>query len=317
MRAGTWFDQEHVLFRSTGGRPVLAEAYCPHLGAHLGRGGTVVDGELRCPFHGLRFAADGACSHNPRGRVPAAARIAVGHVVERLGTVFGWYDPLGREPWFELPELDEEGWSPFLGHCWEGLSTHPQEVTENSVDIAHFADVHHYTDFEATAPLTVAGPRLSTSYRFTRPAMIRGLPTMPTLIDITVVGLGFSLVEVSVPSMALRMRHLVLPTPVEQGIDLRTALSVQHRGARLPPVLHRAVHGMQRRLLRLVSTFVFRDISDDHEIWSHKRYLARPVLAEGDGPIGRYRVWCRQFYPEAVPQPERARSQGQGAQLAS
>jgi hypothetical protein len=31
-------------------------------------------------------------------------------------------------------------------------------------------------------------------------------------------------------------------------------------------------------------------------IWEHKRYLARPALAAGDGPLGLYRKWTRQFY---------------------
>jgi hypothetical protein len=32
-------------------------------------------------------------------------------------------------------------------------------------------------------------------------------------------------------------------------------------------------------------------------IWAHKRYVDRPALAAGDGPIGFYRKWTQQFYP--------------------
>ncbi len=38
-----------------------------------------------------------------------------------------------------------------------------------------------------------------------------------------------------------------------------------------------------------------RDVMQDRRIWEHKVHLPRPRLAEGDGPIGRYRSWCRQF----------------------
>ena len=33
-----YFDTELVLFRTEKGEPVLMEAYCPHMGAHLGHG---------------------------------------------------------------------------------------------------------------------------------------------------------------------------------------------------------------------------------------------------------------------------------------
>jgi hypothetical protein len=32
------------------------------------------------------------------------------------------------------------------------------------------------------------------------------------------------------------------------------------------------------------------------EVWRHKRFASRPALAAGDGPIGLYRQWTRQFY---------------------
>ena len=38
----------------------------------------------------------------------------------------------------------------------------------------------------------------------------------------------------------------------------------------------------------------------DFPIWEHKHYRERPALAVGDGPIGLYRRWARQFYEDAV-----------------
>lgn len=37
-------------------------------------------------------------------------------------------------------------------------------------------------------------------------------------------------------------------------------------------------------------------MDQDLPIWRHKRFIERPALAEGDGPLGRYRTWARQFY---------------------
>ena len=37
-------------------------------------------------------------------------------------------------------------------------------------------------------------------------------------------------------------------------------------------------------------------IQQDFEIWEHKGYRPRPVLCDGDGPIGQFRNWAKQFY---------------------
>ncbi len=40
---------------------------------------------------------------------------------------------------------------------------------------------------------------------------------------------------------------------------------------------------------------VVRQMNQDIPIWEHKRYLAAPMLCDGDGPIAEYRRWARQF----------------------
>lgn len=40
------------------------------------------------------------------------------------------------------------------------------------------------------------------------------------------------------------------------------------------------------------------DVSQDFKIWENKVYVSQPALAKGDGPIGRYRQWAKQFYSE-------------------
>ena len=44
-----YFAQDLVLYRTEGGRAQLADAFCPHLGAHIGYGGRV-SGEMRSSF---------------------------------------------------------------------------------------------------------------------------------------------------------------------------------------------------------------------------------------------------------------------------
>jgi phenylpropionate dioxygenase-like ring-hydroxylating dioxygenase large terminal subunit len=46
-----FMDREIVMYRTKSGLARAIEAYCPHLGAHLGHGGKVLGDELHCPFH--------------------------------------------------------------------------------------------------------------------------------------------------------------------------------------------------------------------------------------------------------------------------
>ena len=60
---------------------------------------------------------------------------------------------------------------------------------------------------------------------------------------------------------------------------------------------------VQASLVITVASVVAAEINRDIPIWQHKRYLDRPALGPGEGSIGRYRKWTRQFYspPDQVP----------------
>ena len=67
--------EDLVLWRGPDGALVAQDAYCPHFGAHLGHGGLVEDGCLRCPFHGWRWAPDGRHAGYPMGDGVASVRL--------------------------------------------------------------------------------------------------------------------------------------------------------------------------------------------------------------------------------------------------
>lgn len=287
---------EWVLWRDGSGAPRLHSAWCPHLGAHLGQGGTVRDGRLVCPFHGFAFDGEGACVATGYGTPPPrAARLGARPVLSRDGLLYAW---LGADaPGWEPEVLDAAGWSPYRLHGWE-LRGHPQEISENSVDVGHFAHVHGYRSVETVEAARVEGPCLRAAYRFEKPV---GRAWARETIRVAVWGLGLSRVEVDDDWAGARFRLLVMPTPLEADrIRLTIGLSVQDpslapRGAWrfLPRWLVRGV------IAPVVLRSYGRDVERDFAIWSHKAWLARPALAAGDGPIGLYRAWTRQFYPES------------------
>src|SRR5262245_66043419 len=90
-----YFARDFVLFRTADGTPHLLDAYCPHLGAHLGVGGRVVDGTLQCPFHGWRFdGGSGRCVEVPYDDVdyiPKTASARVYPTIERNHMIWAWH----------------------------------------------------------------------------------------------------------------------------------------------------------------------------------------------------------------------------------
>ena len=71
------FDRHLVLWRDDEGVAHVNDAFCPHLGAHLGHGGKVVGCEIACPFHGWRFDDAGTNT-----LIPYSER--VDHAVRRI-----------------------------------------------------------------------------------------------------------------------------------------------------------------------------------------------------------------------------------------
>ena len=57
VRPIRYFGRELVLYRTESGMAIVHDAFCPHLGAHLGYGGKVVGETIQCPFHAWRFDA--------------------------------------------------------------------------------------------------------------------------------------------------------------------------------------------------------------------------------------------------------------------
>jgi 3-ketosteroid 9alpha-monooxygenase subunit A len=297
-------DQELAVFRTAAGVPVVMDAYCPHMGAHLAEGGRVVGEELRCPFHELGFAPDGRCVRTSyRGAKLPVLRARTWPVHERHGALLAYLGGAtdAPAPW-ELrpiaPPRAAIAWSAPAGRLWR-IRTHPQEVLENTVDIGHFTAVHRYQDVATTAPLAVDGPHLTMSYAATR-TWAPGVRTRFHL-DITASGLGYSRVEVH--GLPLPVRTVVMPTPI--GEEITEVRVITQIGLLPDHPLTRALprQWLADRIGQLAAAEMGRDFAADIRIWEHKRYLERPRLIDGDGPIGRYRRWARQFYPGAARPP--------------
>ena len=182
---------------------------------------------------------------------------------------------------------------------------HPQETTENSVDLTHLQYVHGYDDVKA-ARTGNGGRRTSgESLRFQEsPAHRRICRTSIYEFSVTayVHGLGYSFVDIRENTIGMDSRLWVLATPVD-GTFIDLVLAGQVRDIRKTK---RLIAGLGFLPVKLRTSFMRqdsglimqkRDVLQDVEIWGRKSYRPHPRLCRSDGAIGRYRRYCKQFYP--------------------
>jgi hypothetical protein len=118
--------------------------------------------------------------------------------------------------------------------------------------------------------------------------------------DVEVWGLGYSLVHIYLRQLGISVRFWVLSTHTDgEQVALTLAASTQWRTLARDDGWTRFVPwSLVARVLRyFILSHAVGDVLQDGPIWANKVYLDPPVLLKGDGPIGAYRRYVRQFYP--------------------
>ena len=272
VRSLHYFGRDIVVFRTEAGQPRVVDAYCPHLGAHLGVGGAVEGSCLRCPFHGWAFDGDtGACTEIPYSqseRIPAKARVRPYPTIERGGAIWAWHHLDEGEPFFELPtvpEMDDAAWTrPLLREFW--ISTSCQEMAENNHDFAHFLYVH------GTETIPEGEEVIDGTYKSVKnPGLER-----------ETFGLGLGVVRV--PGMLAFVSSV---TPVdEDNVHVRWLFSVP-------------VEAGDKSAQFFAEQFT-SGVTQDIPIWENKIYRPLPILTKGESGIVAHRNWSKQFYSDPV-----------------
>lgn len=123
------------------GRPVVQQAWCPHLGADLS-GGQIVEGRLRCPYHHWSFDGSGACAHIPSGdRIPPAARIFTYPTAEAWGLVWAFNGESPDYPVPGIPDATEETIA-FEANARADVPFDGWIAVSNGVDFQHLQTLH-------------------------------------------------------------------------------------------------------------------------------------------------------------------------------
>jgi phenylpropionate dioxygenase-like ring-hydroxylating dioxygenase large terminal subunit len=291
--------EELVLYRTESGAVRAVEPFCPHLGAHLGRGGKIVGETIVCPFHHFAFSADGHCLHTPSGIKPPQARLALRQVQEWNGLILVWQGPDVPHAIWKLPNLELAGFStPLRGHY--NVCGNLQNITENAFDVNHFESIHGWLK-AVMQPPEAEGHQLTVQHTME----VFGLTVQ---IKISLYGLGIMVAELIQKRLGLQIKLMVTPRqigPQQWALKDFMVLRVE-RFSMFPRWIRNTLN-----LALTAAAYHFWFIPEakkDLRIWAYRNYGAKPKLTVNEGPIMMFRNWATQFYPphEAAPEKQTA-----------
>jgi len=287
-KAAYYFDSHLVLWRDETGEPHVQDAFCPHLGAHLGHGGRVDHCEIVCPFHGWKFDAEGTNTDIPYSeRTNRKAKIRTYPALERNGFIYAWYHPGEEQPTWEVEAVAELDTAEFSGpkktnHVVQAAI---QEMAENAVDSAHFRYVHNVAEVPQIEKYEADGHRaiMESSQKFPTP---RGV--VDGRIDSIADGPGVSIVRFS---GIIDTLLVTASTPIDSGqTETRFHFYVRNLGD----------EATNSTVGEAFASEVDKQFAEDMPIWEHKAHLVRPALADNDGPFMKFRKWYSQFYVDEI-----------------
>ena len=154
-----YFGRELIAWRSESGVLHVLDAYCEHLGAHLGHGGTVTGECIACPFHGWEWDGEGRNVRIPyQDRPNKARKIPSWTSSEKNGIIYVWHDANGYPPPYDVPDIFEDLFEDDL-HESDYYPAYPQG-TIYEPDVGHPSSVRD-GEWGRLRPLSVrpSGPR--------------------------------------------------------------------------------------------------------------------------------------------------------------
>ena len=138
----TLLNQPLVLWQDAQGKPAATADRCCHRSAQLSKG-VVVNGDIRCPYHGWSFNSEGICVKVPQFTgelIPHTYRVSAYRCQERYGYVWVCMgEPLADIP--DIPEASDPKFR-FIEQFYETWNASGLRIMENSFDSAHGHFVH-------------------------------------------------------------------------------------------------------------------------------------------------------------------------------
>lgn len=302
-----YFGEDLVAWRSESGEVTVMDAYCQHLGAHLGYGGTVVGETIQCPFHGWQWNSAGRNVCIPyEDRPNIGKKIRTYPTVEVNESIYLWHDVDRRAPYFDVADVfgswddgrtaaDYHPSYPVSTLFDPGLELHPQYVLENGVDFAHFKYVHQVPLVPLFTRHDFEGPISYVDFTVAFEGQPGSIEEVDSGVEAINCGLGLAITR---SHGMLDNRTATAVTPVDDATcDVRFSVWI----GRDPELSEED----SRRAAEKSARYVIEQFQADIVIWSHQRYADPAALARGEyAGFTALRRWAQQFCPDADRLPE-------------
>lgn len=155
-------DKPLVLFRGADGTAACLEDRCCHRFAPLSKG-RMESGQLRCMYHGMKFAPDGQCVEIPgQDTIPNTARVSRFAVCETGGRIWVWMGDAATADTDLVPyaePIESKSWEQRTGHL--DFAADYQLLNDNLLDLSHLTFVHQNTLGRGSPQWALNRPRMT------------------------------------------------------------------------------------------------------------------------------------------------------------
>jgi 3-ketosteroid 9alpha-monooxygenase subunit A len=282
----TALDQQLIVFRTKEGKAQVADAYCPHLGAHLASfDGAIEDGEVVCPFHKWRFdTSTGKCNKIPYTDViPPQAKLKLYPTVEQNGMVLMWHHP--KDAAAEAPPFDPT--QAYAEHTWIKIAERVIETTvpvrdlfENVFDTAHIQQLHRGANLPEIASVLRKPHGLEVN--FEKPKVPER--TVINFMQFNFSGMGGVTHIVLGEGYGFYQQNSFTPIDREKGI-LKIRMFIKDMGDKV----------QNETVGKAFAERVAFETEQDMKVLNFKKHLSRPLICAGDGPIMKWRQYSEEL----------------------
>lgn len=298
-----YFERDLVAYRGESGQVHVLDAYCRHMGAHLGYGGCVEGDEIRCPYHGWRWSSEGRNTAIPYSSPESMGNLRLTNwpvrEVDEIVLVFHSRD--GSAPTYEPPSrmvrFDGDTWpvSAATTKTWRNVAISPQYMAENAGDAAHFKYVHKAAEIGEIAEYRVEpglfSARIDLTYGGHAPSTW-ATPYGP--VDGCIItenwGLGLGWGRLMAFDDVIYLLGITPLTPYACDMRATTWVAKKRGDGSLMDEATRDLWAAQQN----------HQVDSDLVVWSHMSYVTKAPWAKSEsGPMRDLRKWASTFYPPA------------------
>lgn len=290
-----FMNRDLVVWRTQSGTISLLDAYCPHMGAHLGYG-KIKGEKLECIFHKRSFTTEGICSGN--GKNNKSYPISI---IQNM--VFAWFGE--TKPTWEMPDfltgftnLPESRWKIFKSKMFND-DFHPKDLLDNTVDATHFKTFHEQCINYKPVEILESSPHsfISKNVYLGHPKLKKRNKELELELIAESYGPCTLVVNstVKILNQIFSFKFLFLCTPIEkENTNYTLALAVRSESKRRLSLGRRIVEYLYNQYAFFMQIKEFKRESE--LIWRFKTFLTHPDLYPHENAMNAFTEWYSQFY---------------------